>query len=753
MIPSPYQDDLDKLQDERQYFSLYDDLPASITWMHTMGTALGKMFGVTVQPASNEWEIDYDKKEMRCGSIENIYTRRGVLGLLLNGIGRLAFGIKFPQTTKEAQLFAASHLVDEKVAKHFGALSRFVDEIRTDDEIAHQYAGGERVVDTMHAQAYEGATEGLRMMAMDMKVRREMARSSLEWFREFMNIVDAVNGLEKDDVGSKESLALKERFKTHSQMGMHDPLKQALIQSFWDANIGSIVRDNSITRDASGRFYAGFLFALYPDKTQEIMNVLVRSYPRNVAVLGNLLSYKVIYASEEKQLIEVAREISPEIEELKQLASHSGGHAQYVLAKAEQYYHARTLGIQVVTPFFGYDMEAKALDVEAANDSAWDIAEAVADHGVTKDVGESIKFTKDILEKLTPYPFLDLNDRKKEDPNGSMSQRVMGAGKGGAPKKKRKKEREKKSQEERSKDRRKMEGMDNSKNQKEVDKKREGYSILDQTSIDPLRRYLYIIGPYLNRISAVAAKMRRILKVNDPMGLRGANRRGKALNTKVLYRHRLDDYKLFARKEVDKDMSYGFALTGDLSNSTESPYAKGSNRMIEDEILASAFLITEVAERIGEKIMCSVNFFSNDSNSAKRAGFYLSRAKIISDIKEHGGGTNVEAAGEGLVDDLQELEDFKIKNKTIVFITDGSFDSREFLVTVSAAKKYKASIAYFSICEDVRYGVGMCKELEKFVEANAKGVRVRTRNITTSGIAGLPEAIAQLMKETITAKI
>ncbi len=90
-----------------------------------------------------------------------------------------------------------------------------------------------------------------------------------------------------------------------------------------------------------------------------------------------------------------------------------------------------------------------------------------------------------------------------------------------------------------------------------------------------------------------------------------------------------------------------------------------------------------------------------------------------------------------------------MKNRTIIFITDGGFSHYEFMETVKAAKKYKASIAYFQICDNVQYGMQMCRDLEQFVHQNAKGVRVRTRNITPQAINTLPEAMAQLMKETI----
>jgi hypothetical protein len=187
----------------------------------------------------------------------------------------------------------------------------------------------------------------------------------------------------------------------------------------------------------------------------------------------------------------------------------------------------------------------------------------------------------------------------------------------------------------------------------------------------------------------------------------------------------------------------------DISGSTESQYSNKSMRTIQDEVAAGAFLVAEVAERIGEKVMCAIGVFDSKVQEVKRAGFYLNRGTIMKKIEDHGGGTNVAAAGEALLDDLQELEDFKMKNKTIIFITDGSFSHYEFMETVKAAKKFKASIAYFQICEDVKYGVQMCKSLEQFVHQNAKGVRVRTRNITPSAINTLPEAMAQLMKETI----
>lgn len=759
-VPSPYQEMLDGLNTDRSYFDFYDDLPASSAWMHTIGAALGRAFGVKVKPDAEEWEIDFKAKEMRAGSIEKIYTRRGVLGLLLNGIGRLGFGMDFPRTTKDAQAFAKSHSVNTSHAKHFGALARIVDELRTDDKISKEYAGGARVVDTMHAQAYDGAAEQLRLMALDMKARREMARMSLDWLEELHNIVNKVGALGVKDSSSKPVERLFKEAGAHLKIARTEPVKIALAVSFFkSAWYNNEIEKSKVIAGVSGRVCAALLIALHPENTDTVAKVLIRSYERNIAIFGDYLTYDKVLAAEEKEIIQVAGRIHHDLEETKALASHSGGHAQYVLAKAEQYYHGHRLGIPMTTPYFGYDREARALDVEAANDSARELAERLIDHGFTADVGDSIKFAKELLPIIEEYPFLDLNDsQKKEEGKGSgngsgnMNQRYMGAGKQPPPKQKRQKEREKKSSGDRAKDRRKMEAKDNKKNQEEVDAQRGGYSILQASKIDPLNRYLYIIGPYLGRISSTAAKMRRILKVNDPLGFRGAYRRGKKLNPKVMYKHRLDDYKMFSKKEVDKDLNYGFVLMGDISGSTEQIYSSKNRRTIEDEILASAFIITEVAERIGDKVMCAVGFFTDGAETIKRAGFFLNRSKIITDIKNHGGGTNVAAAGEAIAEDLHELEEFRVKNKTIVFITDGGFYAAEFMNTVNAAKKYKASIAYFSIANS-QQGVSMCKEVERFVTANAKGIRVRTRNITPDAINTLPEAIAQLMKETIAARI
>lgn len=757
-IPSPYQDILNGLNDDRSYFDFYDDLPASSAWMHSIGAALGRVFGISVKPDAEEWEIDFTKKEMRAGSIEKIYTRRGVLGLLLNGIGRLGFGMNFPKTTKEAVAFAKTQKVNPDHAKHFGALARIVDELRTDDKISKEYAGGARVVDTMHSQAYEGAAEQLRMMALDMRARREMARMSLEWLEELNRLVTEVGKLGVKDSSSKTVEKLYDQVSKHFKIVSADPIKTAMqVTVHGNVWINNEIQSNKIVTAATGRVYAAILIALYPQNTDTIAKTLLRSYERNVAIFGDHLSYDKIAATEEKEVIRVAGKIKHDVEETRALAAHHGGHAQYVLAKAEQFYHGSTLGIPMTTPYFGYDVEAKALDIEVANDSAREIARALIDHGFTKDVDDSIAFAKELLPLVSEYPFLDLNDShknedKKGQGSGNMQQRVMGAGKQPPPKTKRQKERESKSQGDRAKDRRRMEAKDNKKNQEDVDAQRGGYSILGATQIDPLNRYLYIIGPYLGRISSTAAKMRRILKVNDPLGFRGAYRRGPQLNPKVMYKHRLDDYKMFAKKEVDKDLNYGFVLMGDISGSTESRYTSKNNRTIEDEVLASAFIITEVAERIGDKVMCAVGFFTSGAQTIKRAGFYLNRSKIITDITEHGGGTNVAAAGEAIAEDLQEMEEFRIKNKTIVFITDGGFYAPEFMNTVKAAKKHKASIAYFSI-SDNQSGVHMCKEVEQFVTANAKGIRVRTRNITPDAIHTLPEAIAQLMKETVTMRV
>lgn len=737
MVPSPYQIEFDSYSDS---FDTYDDLPASVAWIHTIGAALGSKFGVTISPNHEQWQIDHTKKEMLVGPFDDIYTRRGVLGLLLNGVGRLGFSIRWPATKSDATKFALSHGVAPKLAKHFGALADTIDEIRTDDVIAHEYAGGERVVDTMHAQAYEAAGKALQMMALDMRIRRQMARKVLDWYQSLMSSLEEVA---KEPItsnpASKMFPKIESLFSEFTSADMSVPHTTTM------SNINAQIAQNTACAQITGRSIAVVLMALYPEYADVIIKTMVRPYMRNLELMGKFTAYSTVKREEEEAIIQMADRIKEEVDEVKLFAAHTGGHAQYVIAKAEQYYHALSLGIQFVSPYAGYDMEAKALEVEQANDTAREIANRLWNAGITKGIDESIKLTKKLLPLLEPYPFLNLNDQKSggEAQGNAMGKRVAGASQGQRPQK-RKKEREKKSQGERSKDRKKMESVDDKRKQ-EIDDERNGYSILSQSDINGLERYAYIVGPYMNRIASAAARMRRILKVNDPAGMRGAYRRGKALNARILYRHRLDDYRLFARKEQEKDQSYGFVVTGDLSGSTESTYSRNNNRTIQDEVLAAAFLMAEISERIGEKVMCSIGFFSNAAATIKRAGFYLNRSAILSKITDYNGGTNVEAAGISIVDDLQEMSDFKIKQKTIVFITDGSFDPGEFLETVKAAKKFKASIAYFQIGSSV----DMCKRIEKFVAQNAKDVRVRTRNLTVQGIAGLPEAMAQLMKETI----
>lgn len=741
-VPSPYVIDFANYDDS---YDTYDDLPATSAWMKTIGAALGKKFGITLSVGPEAWELDYAKKEMRTGSVDEIYTRRGVLGILLNGVGRLALSIPFPESTNKANTFAKAHGVVSKLAKHFGSLTETVDEVRTDDEIAKSYAGGERVVDTMHAQAYEAANKSLQVMAMDMKVRRELARQALEFFKNLSLLVADVADIKKYppyvEVKHKALLGFAKKVMDKYR----EPETELALQSSLGETLARIQSHPDVT--TKGRALAVVLIALYPDQTDEIIKVLVREYPRNISLFVGTMGYQPSPREPEENLIKLASTVHKNTEEVKLFSSHTGGHAQYVIAKAEQYYHAHRLGLEYVSPYAGFDMEAKMLDVEVANEAAHKVAYAMIDRGITTSVDDSIAFVKELLPIVESFPFLDLNDKKKEGSgNGTMQKRVSGAG--GAPKKqKRDKQKEKKSGSERAKDRKKMESMDNKKNQEKVDANRREYSIFSDKNDTPLEKYLYIIGPYLSRIQTLSSRIRRLLKVNDPAGLRGAYRKGRALNSRILYRHRLDDFRLFAKKEIEKDQSYGFVVMGDLSSSTEEGYNGKNNRIVQDEILAASFLMAEVAERIGEKVMCSVGFFTNNAETVKRAGKYLSRGSIMDEIVEHGGGTNVDAAGTAIAEDLLEMEEFKMKDKTIIFITDGSFDESEFLTTVLAAKKYRASIAYFQISDSG--GVQMCRSVEKFVADNAQGVRVRTRNLTTKGISGLPEAMAQLLKETI----
>lgn len=733
-IPSPYAEAFASLEDYKDSFDTYDDLPASLSWMQSIGAAIGKKFGVTVIPGKDRWQIDNAKKEILCGDIEQIYSRRGVLGLILNGVGRVAYSVFFPQTKQQAVKFAKDNGVDPKYGKHYGSLVKLVDEIRTDDLMAHEYAGGERVVDTMHRQAYEGATEALRLMAIDMRARREMTRDVLDFYKALMVFCEKVAKAPADKTNDK----LKdERAKMDNKLiaMVHDVIIKTGV-------IGQRTTHNPVT---NGRANAIVLMALYPNEVNTVMKTMVRRYVRNDHIFRGLERIEPTSPEEEKEIIKMAARIHEDVEEMKLFAGHKGGHAQYVLAKAEQYYHAQKLKMEYISPYAGVDIEAKMLDVEMANEAALSVAEGLIKKGFTKDVAESLEFAKELLPIVEPFPYLDLTDKKQED-KGNMTQRVAGAKAGGGRPQKRKKEKEKKSDGDRTKDRKKMESVSEDR-KKQIDQQRNGYSILDVSNVSPLEKYAYILGPYMNRIASTAAKLRRILKVNDPSGMRGAYRRGKALNPKVLYKHRLDDFKLFSRREKEKDLSYGFALMADLSGSTQSSYNTKNKRLIQDEMLASALLIAEVAERIGERVMASVGFFTDRAETVKRPGFYLNRSTILKNVS-HGGGTNVEDAGTKIAEDLNEMHEFKVMNKTVIFITDGAFSTSEFMTTVQAAKKYGASIAYFQIGDDTT----MPAQVEKFVAQNARGVRVRSRYVDPGQIHTLPESIAQLMKETIVAK-
>lgn len=757
MIKSPYQDELDKLDKFIQKDDLYDDYPASVAWLQTMGAALGTQFNVKVEPVTDTWAIDVNSRVMKCGSFEDIFTRRGVLGLLLNGIGRIALSIAFPQTVENAKNFAQKHGIDEKLAKHFGSIAKTVDEVRTDDEMSNKYAGGKRVVDVMHHQAYEGANQALKLMALDMKMRRSVADDALFQAHGFMTYLEQIGrfkpeGTIPDSLRDGALNALRNLSSRGEEAGL--PKKQpepplrvpgAFWQVFGEERFIQEVRRGGRVDQTAGRHHAAILIALFPESTPLIIDTLVRHSIRNIHAFGNHLDYQPSTSAEERDIVECAARIQPYADEVEKLASYKGAHAQYVIAKAEQYYHGARLGIAMPTTFFGYDREAQFLDVQKANEVAYEISKKMIDHGIPKDIGDSLTFARQLLPLLEPFPYLDLNDRQKESP--SMSRRQQGAA-GGKSQKKDKAEKEKKTSGERSKDRRQMENV-TGKEKEEVDEQRGGYSILGDNNIEPLKRYAYLIGPYMSRISATAGKLRRVLKINDPTGLQGAHRRGKKLNTKLLYRHRLDDFKLFARREKEKDQSYGFAVMADLSGSTEELYHGNSNRQIQDEMLAAAFLVAEVTERISEKVLCSLGFFSSGAGTVKRATQYLSRRYVMNNIENqnHGGGTEVDEAGKQVMKDLQDMEDLKVKNKTIVFMTDGEFSPDEFMSVVEAAKKYSASIAYFQI-GDVS-SVQFCKDIEKFVEVNAKGVKIRTRNVTPQGINLLPEALAGLMKETI----
>ncbi len=314
-IKSPYALDFSKYDDS---FDSYDDLPATTAWLQTIGAALGKKFGVTLtQNPEQEWEIDYAKKEMRVGSIEDIYTRRGVLGLLLNGVGRLVLGIRFPSTKPDAKKFAQAHGVDEKYGKHISSLSRTIDEVRTDDAIAHEYAGGERVVDTMHAQAYEAANKALQAMALDMRARREMARTALELMKNLAILVKEIEKHPRDAAPPKSVVENVQKFVEE----LHSPATAAAVQ----VSFGQVLQKIEASKVGTtlGRTYATILVALYPEDTDVIMKVMVRAYQRNVQLLNPHFGYETSKREDEEAIVKVASRLTGDIEEIKLFSSHT----------------------------------------------------------------------------------------------------------------------------------------------------------------------------------------------------------------------------------------------------------------------------------------------------------------------------------------------------------------------------------------------------------------------------------------------
>jgi len=733
-------------------YEMYDDLPASVAWVQTIGVAIGKKFGVKVV-RGEEWIIDYINKEMEVGSIEDVYSRRGVLGLILNGVSRVAYGMEWPKTKTQAEAFGKKHGAEKGLGRHIVGLSKFIDEVRTDDKIAGEYAGGSTVVDTMHRQAYEASLIALKNMAMDMQKRRKIAREFMEALRELSNVAKTLHTLPKDKVvadGALKSGAMAVLRSLSGNLGQSVESIKRKVLSDAETSFGS-------------RYYAALLIAADPTNTQIYLDTLARGYQRNVSTFEGVGPWHPTTRPAEEQIIRVANGISAEMEEIKTFASHTGGHAQYVLAKAESFYHARTLGIATYTPYGGYDMESTYLETEEANDAAWEIASLAYERGYTKDVDDSIRYGKDLLPILARFPYLDLND-KKEDEKGesssgqgysSLGGRVQGA-MGLAPKRK-KKPRDSQGKGSRggeAKDKRQMQNVDQNDLKNRVAKANKdeggGYSILGDPSFRAIEKYAYFIGPYLSRIATTAARISRYLRVNDKFGYRGAYRRGGALNTRILYRHRLDDFRLFARKEQEKKESYGFAVMADLSSSTRHHYKNGSARMVQDEIIAATILVAEVAERIGGKVRASIGFFSDNADIFKRPGYPIKRASLMDDVENcdvnvYDSGTNVAAAGVSIEQDLEDMVSLKVVEKNIIFISDGGFAPQYLRELMDMAKKYSASIAYFQIGSDA----AMLGQIEKFAKDYVPTVKIRTRYLADSRMDMLPVEMAALVKEVV----
>lgn len=749
-------------------YEQYDDLPASVSWVTSIGAAIGKKFGVTVtkdsgKDESERWEIDFETKTMRVGSIDKVYSRRGVLGLILNGVSRMAYGMAWPRTKAKAKAFAKSHGVEPTLGKHLTDLATFIDEVRTDNKIVEEYAGGAKVVETMHAQAYEASLIKLKAMAEDMQARRKIAREYLDSLLALGALAKRISVLKKDQPTHGIQDLIGKAIDLVMQKGKQSPSV---------SNMVNVISGDSET-SFGGRFYAAMLIALDPPNTNLYLETMARGYVRNVTSFpSNVGPWPPTTLDSEQQIIRVANAISSDMNEIKTFAGHTGGHAQYVLAKAESYYNAMTLNISTYTPYGAYDAESSYLETQEANDAAYEVAQLVYERGPTKDVGDSIRYAKDLLPIIERFPHLDLNDESKEASGGSSAassgngmgtalRRVAGAQRL-APKRT-KRERDAKSKgkgKNDAQDRRALNSVDRNKVDRDVQKERQnnrsGYSVLGMSNMRAIDRYAYFLNPYLSRIASTAARISRYLRVNDKFGPRGAYRKGPVLNTRILYRHRLDDYKLFSRKEQEKKESYGFSVMSDLSGSTQNRYSNHSTRITQDEIIAATLLVAEIAERIGEKVRASIGFFSSNAAVFKRPGYPLKRSSLIEEVGNsnangqtiYDGGTNVAQAGQMIEEDLEDMVALKTVDKNIIFISDGGFSPVYLQVLFDNAKKYKASVAYFQIGSYPE----TCKQIEKFAKEYAPTVKLRTRHMPEQNMAQLPVELTHLVKEVIGVK-
>jgi len=171
--------------------------------------------------------------------------------------------------------------------------------------------------------------------------------------------------------------------------------------------------------------------------------------------------------------------------------------------------------------------------------------------------------------------------------------------------------------------------------------------------------YRQYIADIQSLINGSTARFKRILKDNSFGRYAGRHKSGQ-LNTKKLYKHRTQDYRLFQRKTERANKSYAFSIMLDCSGSMDGSPIK--------ESMKGVVLLNEVLSRCG--VETETIFFSSQYEIGKSFDEPLSRnkmARAAGAVWE--GGTDIEEPFRIMV---QNISKRKTGHKICIVLTDGA---------------------------------------------------------------------------------